>query len=417
MKKYPCVYTNKTTGTIYYKISLGKSEDNTFDQKKSSTDEFDKPFETLEDAYAEVLRVKSEYIKDKNSSKSDTQSFSDYINHVYEPYYSSTVQDSTAYTAKAHFKLMIGYFKTKPLNKITKVDCSHFCSYLLKKFPGKDPRRKASNYANAVWVRFRASLTHAFDMDIIHVQPSAGIHSPAKEKIKTSYWTFNDFKTVMKSFDTSNFRQQWHATIIWFYYFTGVRVSEGTALTWNDVDLNKAEIVINKTFSQDIDGKQTLHEHTKTIAGMRTIDLDTQTVDILRRWKLIQPNASANGYVIGESGTVAVSKSTISRLLKSVCKKNNITFITGKSLRKSHTSYLINELSDSNHKYVQQRLGHEKIQTTLDYYAEFDSNDAVRKLKRDNMDKQLKKSGLQLFKTDKKVAKSTPKSTVVKLIG
>ncbi|MBC2135334.1 site-specific integrase [Listeria innocua] len=417
MKKYKCVYTDKK-GRIYYKLTLGKDKvTNKPIQVKSYKDEYGKSFKTLEDAYAATLIVKAEFIKNQNQRTDECQTFSNYIDKVYQPYYSRTVQDSTAYNAKSHFKLMKDYFNNKPLNKITRVDCSDFCLFLLDKFPGKDPSPTASNYAGAVWVRFRAALTHAFDMNIIHVQPSAGLRSPAKEKIKTPYWTFEDFKTAITSFDMSDFHQQWHATIIWLYYFTGVRVSEGTALTWNDVDLDKAEIIINKTFSQDSDGKQTLHEHTKTHAGMRTIDLDTQTVEILRRWKSIQPNASAKGYVIGKSGTVAVSKSTISRLLKTICTKNNVTCITGKSLRKSHTSYLINELNESNQKYVQQRLGHEKIQTTLDYYAAFDANDDARKLKRHNMDKQLSKSGLQLFETDKKSLKSTKKSTIIELVS
>lgn len=417
MKKYRCVYTDKK-GRIYYKLTLGKDKiKNKPIQVKSYKDEYGKSFKTLEDAYATTLIVKADFIKTQKQSTDESQTFSNYIDKIYQPYYSKTVQDSTAYNAESHFKLMKDYFKNKPLNKITRINCSDFCLFLLHKFPGQDPNPRASNYAGAVWVRFRAALTHAFEMDIIYTQPSAGLRSPAKEKTKTPYWTFEDFKTVMTSFDMSNFHQQWHATIIWFYYFTGVRVSEGTALTWNDVNLDKAEIIINKTFSQDKDGKKVLHEHTKTNAGMRTIDLDAQTVDILRRWKLIQPNASSKGYVLGESGTVSVSKSTISRLLKTVCKKNNVTCITGKSLRKSHTSYLINELNESNQKYVQQRLGHEKIQTTLDYYAEFDSNDDARNLKRHNMNKQLKESGLQLFKTDKKSSKSTKKSTIIKLVS
>lgn len=417
MKKYKCVYTDKK-GRIYYKVTLGKDEiTHKSIQQKSYKDEHGKSFKTLEDAYATTLRIKSDFIKKNDSTKSDSQSFTDYINNVYEPYYSTTVQDSTAYTAKAHFLLMTNYFKNKPLHKITRIDCSNFCTYLLQEFPGKDPNPRASNYAGSVWVRFRAALTHAFDMNIIQKQPSAGIHSPSKEKVKTPYWTFKEFSKVMKSFDMSDFHQQWHATIIWLYYFTGLRVNEGTALTWKDIDLDEAVMVVNKTFSQDRKGRKVLHKHTKTHAGMRQIELDDQTVCILRQWKETQPNSCETAYVLGESGTIAVSKSTISRLLKAVSKKMNVTTITGKGLRKSHTSYLINELNESNHKYIQQRLGHEKIQTTLDYYAEFDSNIDTRDLKRQNINKQLKKSGLNLFEDSKKTPKSTKKSTIIKLVS
>ena len=91
--------------------------------------------------------------------------------------------------------------------------------------------------------------------------------------------------------------------------------------------------------------------------------------------------------------------------------------ISGKSLRKSHASYLINELEETNTKYVQQRMGHEKIQTTLEYYAEFDANIAVRNKKRKNMEKQLEQAGLRLFPEIKSEAKSTTKSTKLRLIS
>lgn len=417
MKKYKCVYTDKN-GRIFFKVTLGKDEiTRKTIQKKSYTDEFGKPFKTLEEAYAAMLAVKSDFIRNHNKRADESQSFSDYINNVYASYYARTVQDSTAYNAKSHFKLMTDYFKNKSINKITRLDCSDFRMFLLNKFPGKDPRPLASNYGGAVWTRFKASLTYAYEMKIIRENPAANISTPSKERQQTPFWTFEEFKTAIQSFDLSDFHQQWHATIIWFYYFTGLRVNEAAALKWKDIDLDKAELEVHQTFSQDKNGKKVLHEHTKTLAGMRIVDLDTQTVDILKQWQSIQPNSSSDGYVIGESGTVAVSKSTVSRLLKSVCKKTELPTVTGKSLRKSHASYLINELEETNVKYVQQRLGHEKIQTTLDYYAEFDANIDVRNKKRQNMDKQLENAGLQLFPKIKDETKSTKKSTKLRLIS
>lgn len=417
MKKYKCVYRDNS-GRIYFKVTLGKDEiTNKSIQVKSYKDEYGKSFKTQEEAYAAMLTVKSDFIRNHNQRTDESQSFSDYINNVYAPYYSKTVQDSTAYNAKSHFKLMTDYFKNKSLNKLTRLDCSDFRMYLLNKFPGQDPRPLASNYAGAVWTRFKAALTYAYEMKIIRENPASNISTPSKERIKTPFWTFSEFKIAIHSFDLSDFHQQWHATLIWLYYFTGLRVNEGTALKWEDIDFEKAEISVNKTFSQNGNGQKTLHEHTKTSAGIRVIDLDSQTVNILKQWQLVQPNSSKEGYVIGESGTVAVSKSTISRLLKSVCKKTGLPLVTGKSLRKSHASYLINELEETNVKYVQQRMGHEKIQTTLDYYAEFDANIDVRNKKRKNMEKQLEQAGLQLFPETKNETKSTKKSTILRLIS
>lgn len=417
MKKYKCVYTD-TKGRIFFKVTLGKDPiTHKMIQKKSYTNEFGKSFKTLEEAYATMLAVKSDFIKNHDNHTDESQPFSSYIDDVYAPYYGKTVQESTEYNAKSHFRLMNGFFKNKQMNRITPIDCSNFRMHLLEKFPGKDPRPLASNYAGAVWVRFKAALTHAYEMKIIRENPAANISTPSKEHQKTPFWTFAEFKTAIQSFDLSDFHQQWHATVIWLYYFSGLRVNEATALKWADIDFEKAELYINKTFSQNKDGKKVLHEHTKTRTGMRTVDLDAQTVDVLRRWQRVQPNSSSAGYVIGQSGTVSISTSTVSRLLKSVCKKTGLPIISGKSLRKSHVSYLINELEETNTKYLQQRMGHKKIITTLDYYAEFDENIAVRNKKRKKMEKQLEQAGLQLFPEIKSEAKSTKKSTKLKLIS
>ncbi|SCA92118.1 Putative Tyrosine recombinase XerC-like [Pseudolactococcus piscium] len=417
MKKYKCVYIDKKE-RIYYKVTLGKDEVTRKSiQVKSYKNEFGKSFKTTEEAYATMLTVKADYIKNHGLREDESQTFSNFIENVYVPYFSRSVQDSTAYTAKAHFRLMTDYFENKPLNKLTRLDCSDFRMYLLDKFPGKDPRPTASNYAGAVWTRFKAAFTYAYEMNIMKTHPAAGIRTPSKENIKTTYWTFSEFKKAIEAFNLSDFHEQWHATIIWLYYFTGLRVNEGTALKWEDVDFEKAEIKVHQTFSQDNKGRKVLHEHTKTTAGMRTIDLDKQTVKVLKRWESVQPNSSKKGYVIGESGNVAVSKSTVSRLLKSISKKTGVSHVTGKSLRKSHASYLINELKETNVKYVQQRMGHEKIQTTLDYYAEFDSNIEARNEKRKNMENQLNHAGLQLFEEESKIEESTKKSTKLRLVG
>ncbi|CAM3093617.1 tyrosine-type recombinase/integrase [Lactococcus hircilactis] len=348
---------------------------------------------------------------------SENQAFEDFINNVYAPYFATTVQDSTAYTAKAHFKRMGDYFKRKSINKLTRLDCSDFRMYLLKKYPGNDPRPTASNYAGAVWTRFKAALSYAYDMKIIVEHPAAGIKTPSKEHLDEPFWTFADFKKAISIFDLKKFHDQWHFTIVWLYYFIGSRVSEGVVLLWRDVDLDNGILKISKTMSQDKNGRLTVHNHTKTHAGMRTIDLDTQTVEILRRWKATQPNQSEDGYILGESATTAVSKTTINRLLKATAKKADVTHITGKGLRSSHASYLINELHETNIKYIQQRLGHEKIQTTLDYYAKFDTSDAMRNEKRKNMDRSIYNAGLQVFSEIQTLQESAKKSAKPKLVS
>ena len=99
MKKYRCVYTDKK-GRIYYKLTLGKDKiKNKPIQVKSYKDEYGKSFKTLEDAYATTLIVKANFIKTQKQSTDESQTFSNYIDKIYQPSFSKSLQDSTAYIA------------------------------------------------------------------------------------------------------------------------------------------------------------------------------------------------------------------------------------------------------------------------------------------------------------------------------
>ena len=64
-----------------------------------------------------------------------------------------------------------------------------------------------------------------------------------------------------------------------------MRKSEALALTWNDIDFEKAQITINKTIILVSKVKVTTP---KTKSSNRTVFIDKKTVSILREWRLSQ---------------------------------------------------------------------------------------------------------------------------------
>lgn len=73
--------------------------------------------------------------------------------------------------------------------------------------------------------------------------------------------------------------------LIWLYYMTGIRVSEGLALHWIDVDLKRKKLRIHHTLDMKNQNNFIRKPYTKTESGMRIISLDDDTVEILKRWK------------------------------------------------------------------------------------------------------------------------------------
>lgn len=87
---------------------------------------------------------------------------------------------------------------------------------------------------------------------------------------------------------------------------SGLRRGELAALTWNDVDLEKRTIAVNKVIEYDSNGVPSLRHVTKSAAGMRTVDIPQRLADYMRKMPkdnvLVVP--SAGGQVMTQSAWV-----------------------------------------------------------------------------------------------------------------
>jgi integrase len=68
--------------------------------------------------------------------------------------------------------------------------------------------------------------------------------------------------------------------------WTGLRREELAGLQWSDIDLDTGMLSVRRARTQ-VDGKPIL-KGPKSAASRRTIDLDAETVAVLRRWKVAQ---------------------------------------------------------------------------------------------------------------------------------
>ena len=76
---------------------------------------------------------------------------------------------------------------------------------------------------------------------------------------------------------------------------TGIRVSEGTALWWNDVDFKKKRLRIHHTLFIRSKKNWERKNYTKTAEDKRVISIDDDTILILKTWKKRQAKM---GYMI-----------------------------------------------------------------------------------------------------------------------
>lgn len=356
-KKYKGVYKD-SKGKIYFQIELGVDPiTGKRIQKKGRKNQQGLPFNSFKEAYEEILRLKHEFVN--STINNSFLTFREFMEEIYLKYYQQKVQFVTYQTALPHHQLFIKQFGRKKLSDISTIDCERFRLAIIDKY--------SSNYAKNMWSRFKACLGYAERLGYIDRVPFKGLDNPRGKHPDTKFWTFDEFKKVINSFDISEYEGLHNYMTIWLYFMTGLRVSEGIALKWEDIDFKRKWIHVHSTIEKDKNGVWYAKQQTKTVAGNRKIDLDDFTITILKKWREVQIKKDDKDYVISRFGA-PLCKSTISRIIKRHAKITGVPEITGKGLRHSHASYLINVL----HKdtlYVSYRLGHADKSTTLNTYS------------------------------------------------
>ena len=407
VKKYSGVYRDKNN-KIYYKIRLGKDPITLkFDQKKSYKDENGRLFETEEEAYFAAQTALLTNRKFQRSSKDRNMTFHVYLWEVFNKQYELEVQSSTFRRSQSQLKLFDTRFGKKKLRDISALDCDLFKQWLVK--------TSSPGYAVTMWGRFKAVLGYAERVKLIDEFPAANLHGPRRPRTVTPYWTFDDFVSVMKSYNLENYDEQWYASSIWLYYMSGVRVSEGRALQWSDVLFEKKLLRVRATLEWVPETRTWWKKpHTKTESGMRDIPIDDETLEVLRRWKKRQGGKKDTYVLANKDSGVPLSKSALTSETKRRADLVDVPEITGKGLRHSHASYLINVLKETNHKVIQQRMGHKSIKTTLDVYAHlYLAPDGFEKSA--EITKQLQNAGVSLFHDDKKCG--TKNGTKIRILS
>ena len=150
--------------------------------------------------------------------------------------------------------------------------------------------------------------------------------------------------------------------------YTGTRVGEAMAITYEDIDYKKKVIHITK--SVDHIGNKPVISTTKTVNGIRDVPLLPQLEALIPKGK---------GYVV--SGAEPLTKSALAKRWEKWEKDHNVKF-DRHSIRHTYASILYESGIDV--KAAQKLLGHANFSTTMDIYTHLSDQhlkDATDKLK------------------------------------
>ncbi|MFZ4838488.1 tyrosine-type recombinase/integrase [Enterococcus lactis] len=153
--------------------------------------------------------------------------------------------------------------------------------------------------------------------------------------------------------------------------FSGCRIGEILALTWDNINFKTNEMAIKKTVARS--DKYYISETPKTKKSNRIIYLDEKTIKQLKFWKLEQRKylfqlgfTKANFLFTNDENNFTINQAVAERY-NIYRERAGLPYIGLHGFRHTHASMLYEAGAD--HKEVQERMGHTNIKTTMDTYT------------------------------------------------
>jgi len=178
---------------------------------------------------------------------------------------------------------------------------------------------------------------------------------------KVDFWTYEEFSKFIKKVKEIDYKSL-YITL----YFTGARLGECLALTWNDIKNNYIDI--NKAISRGGKNETYIIQTPKTISSIRKVQLDDYTINMLDKLKKYYQSFvgfSEDWFVFG--GIRPLARTTITTKKNDYCKISNVKKIRIHDFRHSHASLLISKGVPLT--VISERLGHKDLTTTLNKYS------------------------------------------------
>lgn len=348
-------------------------------------------FKTQKEALAAGTKALAEYLQAGQLHKPNEISFSDYLDQWSEQYVMVNLRQNTQRNYLARIKNQIkpnlGHYKLQSLSPST---LQSFANTLKEKGFSR-------NYACGIFSTLKNALDYAVEpLQLIQSNPAELVKMPkiTKAPKKRIVITQEQFDQIITKYP---FGHRFHIPLqIGFH--TGMRIGEVMGLSWNDIDLKNGTISVNKQLCRYKKMNEDTQVHgiapTKTKASTRTIKIGQTLIDVLKKerirqkenklacgryyvaydkvhWKeevhkviLSQDEDTVNFVCVNHHGKVSTPDS-FDICAYNVRKKLGFEF-DFHTLRHTHATMLAE--SGINPKALQLRLGHEKIETTLNRY-------------------------------------------------
>jgi integrase len=242
------------------------------------------------------------------------------------------------------------YFKRKKMNEITAPDIRAWQNELLKEGYSDTYLRTINNQLSAIF-------NYAVKYYNLRENPCRKAGAIGKNNAERKvFWTTEEFKEFLPY--VANKNESRVAFLI--LYWTGIRIGELLALTYEDIDFENRTISITKSY-QRLPGGREIINPPKTPKSNRIVTIPQFLV------KEIEEYTKHLYGIMAYERIFRFTKSFMEHEIVRGIKESGVKRIRLHDLRHSHASLLVEK--GFTPLAIAERLGHEKIETTLNTYS------------------------------------------------
>ena len=259
-------------------------------------------------------------------------------------------------------RIILPNFEDKLLTEYSDLDCKNFRDYI-------GSTNYSTTYKNYILNKFKAVFKYAVLWYKLDRDPTLRLTNFKKsfeekmrlKKKESEIWNDDEFNKFINYVDNYTYKM--------FYillYYTGMRLGELQAITWNDFKDNYLSVY--KSIPKATEDGKLVPKETKNTSSIRNVSLPDSICKKLCEYKELekqQPGFNEDWYIFGRAEPLP--RTNINRYKDTAIELSGVKRITIHEFRHSHASNLINNKMSIIG--VSRRLGHADVNMTLKVYA------------------------------------------------